>query len=373
MAEKKRSTAQLKSYLQVEIDSGYLYETLAMLDDRPSIKKVYRSLAKTENRHAAHWQHLLEQSGHKNVKLRPSRRARMLVWLAQRFGPSMILPTLAELEQGIGVNAQNKPDPVAGHEDFHGTVLRNLQSMTPSGADGGVIAGFEGRHRTVGGNALRAAVLGANDGLVSNMALVMGVAGATNANTSVAIVGLSGLLAGAISMALGEWLSVQSARELNARQMEVEAEELRENPEEEGEELALIYQAKGLSEKEARDLAKRIISNPETALKTLAMEELGINPDDLGGSAWEAAFTSFFLFAIGAIIPVFPFLVLHSQIAVVISLVLSSVGLFGLGAAITLMTGRSVLFSGVRQMLFGLTAAVITYGIGHLLGVSLAG
>jgi VIT1/CCC1 family predicted Fe2+/Mn2+ transporter len=174
-------------------------------------------------------------------------------------------------------------------------------------------------------------------------------------------------------MALGEWLSVQSSRELYERQIGIEKEELETNPEEEIEELALIYQAKGLPEARARDLSRSLLANQATALDTLAREELGIDPNELGGSAWEAAFTSFFLFAIGAIIPVVPFIFLSGMMAVYVSVVISALGLFGIGAAITLMTGRSVWYSGMRQVLFGLVAAGLTYGIGRLIGVSIGG
>jgi VIT1/CCC1 family predicted Fe2+/Mn2+ transporter len=173
-------------------------------------------------------------------------------------------------------------------------------------------------------------------------------------------------------MALGEWLSVQSSRELYKRQLAIEEEELKTSPEEEQEELALIYQAKGVAPEEARALAARLTADPTQALDTLAREELGIDPEELGGSAWEAALTSFVLFALGAIIPVAPFLFLAGNTAVVASLAVSALGLFAIGAAITLLTGRGVWFSGLRQMGFGLIAAAVTYGIGRLMGVTLS-
>jgi VIT1/CCC1 family predicted Fe2+/Mn2+ transporter len=174
-------------------------------------------------------------------------------------------------------------------------------------------------------------------------------------------------------MALGEWLSVQSSRELYERQIDVEAREIEERPDEEAEELSLIYQAKGLAREEAEQLAARLLGDKDTALDTLAREELGIDPEELGGSAWQAAATSFALFILGAIIPVLPFLLTSGTAAVLASLAVSSVGLFAIGAAITLLTGRSVLSSGLRQLLFGLVAAALTYGVGRLLGVSLGG
>jgi VIT1/CCC1 family predicted Fe2+/Mn2+ transporter len=227
--------------------------------------------------------------------------------------------------------------------------------------------------RAMGGNALRASVLGANDGLVSNLSLVMGVAGAQLTNTTILVTGIAGLLAGASSMALGEWLSVQSSRELYQRQIGIEAREIEEAPEDEEEELALIYRSKGLPEAQARELAHHLMANKESALDTLVREELGVDPKELGGSAWEAAGMSFLLFSIGAIIPVMPFMLLSGVAAVIASLALSALGLFGIGAGITLMTGRSVLFSGTRQVAFGMAAAALTFGIGRLIGVTVAG
>ena len=174
-------------------------------------------------------------------------------------------------------------------------------------------------------------------------------------------------------MALGEWISVQSSRELYDRQIRIERREVEEVPEEEEEELALIYEAKGLPEAQARSLAARIMSNKATALDTLTREELGIDPEELGGSAWVAAITSFCLFAVGAIVPVAPFFFLEGTSAVITSLLCSGLALFAIGAGITLLTGRSVLFSGFRQVIFGFAAAAITYGLGRLLGVSIGG
>jgi VIT1/CCC1 family predicted Fe2+/Mn2+ transporter len=254
-------------------------------------------------------------------------------------------------------------------ERSHARLLRTISG----GLEGSAVAQLEGRHRATSGNALRAAVLGANDGLLSNFSLVMGVAGAQLTGQAILITGLAGLLAGAGSMAMGEWISVQSSRELYTRQIRVEAAEIEEVPDEEEEELALIYQAKGLPEAQARAMAARIMADPATALDTLSREELGIDPQELGGSAYEAAITSFVLFAIGAIVPVAPFIFLSGWQAVVVSAVLSALALFGIGAAITLMTGRSVLFSGLRQVGIGIAAAALTYGLGTLLGVAIGG
>jgi vacuolar iron transporter family protein len=216
-------------------------------------------------------------------------------------------------------------------------------------------------------------VLGANDGLVSTLSLVMGVAGAALSGLTILVTGLAGLLAGACSMAMGERLSVQSARELNQQQLATEAEEIEQVPEEEQQELALIYEAKGLTEDEATAIAAKLMAEKDSALDALAREELGIDPQELGSSAWAAAGTSFVLFAGGALVPVVPFLYLTGTSAVVVSLLVSALALFLVGAAITLFTGRSVLATGLRQWLLGAVAAGVTYGIGRRLGVTLAG
>jgi VIT1/CCC1 family predicted Fe2+/Mn2+ transporter len=212
-----------------------------------------------------------------------------------------------------------------------------------------------------------------NDGLVSNASLVMGAAGAAFSSETLLITGLAGMIAGACSMAMGEWLSVQSSRELHQKQIAVEADELAQVPEEEREELVLIYQAKGLPHDEARAIADRVMSNPATALDTLSREELGVDPADLGGSAWAAALSSLVVFMAGAIVPVAPFFFVGGATAVVLSMAASAGALFLVGAATTLFTGRSVLASGTRQLAIGAAAAGLTYGLGRLLGGALGG
>jgi len=172
-------------------------------------------------------------------------------------------------------------------------------------------------------------------------------------------------------MALGEWLSVQSSRELYEHQISIEAEEIENTPEEEEEELSLIYQSKGIPETRAREMASHMMADKSSILDTLAREELGIDPDELGGSAWEAAITSFILFAFGALFPIISFLFLSGNSAIYASLAISTVGLFFIGAMITLMTGRNLFYSGSRQVLIGLAAALLTFGVGRLIGVSL--
>ena len=227
------------------------------------------------------------------------------------------------------------------------------------------------RHAPIGGNALRASVLGANDGLVSNLSLVMGVAGAGLESRVILITGLAGLLAGACSMAMGEWISVQSSRELYERELAVERAEIAAFPEEEREELVGIYEARGLSAAVAEELATHVMADQDRALEVMAREELNIDPADLGGSAWTAATSSFALFVAGAVIPVTWFAFLPADTAVPLSVAASAVGLFVIGAAITRVTSRSPWRSGLRQLAIGLAAAGVTYATGLVLGVQL--
>jgi vacuolar iron transporter family protein len=369
--------ARYRSNLQGEIDGAALYRTMAELTAQPQLAEIYRRLAAVEETHAGLWERQLRQAGQPVPPRQPSWRARTLRWLAKRLGASWVLPTVATLEQLDQHMYDRQPEArhtsLPADERSHARLLGAIARVSPAGIEGRTLARLEGRHRAVGGNALRAAVLGANDGLVSNLSLVMGVAGAELSGQGILVTGLAGLLAGACSMAMGEWVSVQSARELSQRQLAIEADEIDAVPQEEQQELTLIYEAKGLSADEARKVAAELMSDKGKALETLAQEELGLDPEQLGGSPWVAAATSFLLFAIGAILPVAPFAVLNGMPAVMASLGVSAAALFVIGAAITLFTGRNAFYAGSRQLLFGLAAAGLTYGIGLVLGVTLGG
>ena len=368
---------KLKGQLQTEVDTAFLYNSIAAIQSDENLSRVLQSLAEIEEGHA---KHMLEKvlTFEANYPMpSPSSRAKFQLKLGKIFGYSSIISSLSNIEKQFAVNTiKNKVEQgekLTGFEHNHLNIIEAVNNNAALNVSGGLLSKFESRHKSVGGNALRAAVLGSNDGLVSNMSLVMGVAGAAVSNDTILLTGIAGLLAGAISMALGEWLSVQSSRELNQRQIDLETEELEASPEEEKKELVLLYQAKGMNAVEAQKLADKAFENPETAIDAIITEELGIDKEELGGSAWEAAIASFVLFAIGAIIPLYPFMLLDGQNAILLSVGSSIVGLFGIGAAITLLTGKSILFSGFRQVGFGLAAAAITYGIGSLIGVSLAG
>jgi len=374
---KRKDVARYRANLQGEVNSAALYCTLAELEPKPQLAEVYRRMAEVEERHAQFWEQKLRLADEPVPLLRPGWQSRVLAWLAKRFGSQFVLPVAATMEQldrhGYDAQPESRTTTLPTEERSHALLLGTIAGVSPAGMEGGTLARLEGRHRAIGGNALRAAVLGANDGLVSNLSLVMGVAGADLSEGAILITGLAGLLAGAASMALGEWLSVQSSRELYQRQIAIEAQELAAVPDEEKEELALIYEAKGLPKDEARPLAARLIADETSALKTLSREELGVDPEELGGSAWVAAGMSFMLFTIGAMLPVAPFTFLTGAHAVIVSLGVSTLALFLIGAGITLLTGRDVLSSGTRQVLFGLAAAGLTYGIGRVIGVTLAG
>ncbi len=371
----RKDIKRYKANLLDEMNSAALYRALAADEKSPELAEVYRRLAETEQGHAETWAKRLEEAGAKVPGFRPSWRTRVLSLLARRFGAGTVLPTLAAIETTASGDYHSQPEAegMIAAERSHARILARIGESVRGGMGGAAVAQIERRHRTAGGNALRAAVLGASDGLLSNFNLVMGVAGAQLSGNAILLTGFAGLLAGAISMALGEWISVQSSRELYQGQLRAETEEIAADPEEEIEELVLIYQARGMEEADARALATRIMGDPERAIETLARDELGIDPGELGGSAWEAAFTSFLLFAAGAVLPVLPYIFLSGKAAFAASAGLSAAGLFLTGAAITLFTGRPVVYSGVRQLLFGFAAAAVTFTVGRLIGVAIAG
>jgi VIT1/CCC1 family predicted Fe2+/Mn2+ transporter len=361
---------------QDEVDSAAEYRNLAAVEPDPKIAEVYSNLARMEEAHIAFWEDRLRLAGAALGERLPSWRSRILGWVARRFGPDAVLSTIAAKEaadrNGYAGQAETRGTQMNSQERWHALVLGKLVETQPRGLSGSFLSRLEGRHRAVGGNALRAAVLGANDGLCSNLSLVMGVAGAAISSHGILMTGIAGLLAGACSMALGEWVSVTSSRELAEREIRIESGELMEDPVGEGEELQLIYEAKGLSGEEAKLVVEQVLKDKGAALDALAREELGIDPTELGGSAGEAALASFLLFSVGAIIPILPFLFPGYRIAIIASLLVSSVSLFAIGAAITIFTGVAVWRSGGRQLLLGLAAAGLTFTIGHLIGVMLA-
>jgi VIT1/CCC1 family predicted Fe2+/Mn2+ transporter len=366
-ADRRRMLANL----QDETDGAAIYDALAEGEKDEKVSRVYQRLATVERRHAEFWRDKLRAGGHRG-EVRPSGRARLLAFIGRRLGPALVLPTLARDEVKGGAGYTSQADAVAAgfHTDerSHARVIQAAASQV-GGLSGGSLAQLEGRHKSGGGNALRAAVLGANDGLVSNLSLVMGVAGAAVSGRAILLTGLAGLVAGSCSMAMGEWLSVNSAREMHLRQIAAEKDELEAAPDLEKEELRLIYQAKGLDEAAAAAVVNRIFSDKDVALDALVREELGIDPEELGGSAWAAAGSSFALFALGAIFPVSPFFFSDGWTAIALSIGFSGIALGAIGAATSLFTGRSLTFSATRQIAIGYAAAIFTFAVGRLIGV----
>jgi len=366
-------TERYRANLRDELDGAALYAGLARAEDDPVRRDLFIQLSQAEAEHAALWRGKLEAAGGSPGRFRPSFRTRMLVWLARRFGPRFVLPALAVSEFADRDKYASQPDAAAmsGEERSHAAVL-DAVVRKPRGMKGADIARSERWHSRGSGNELRASVLGANDGLVSNLCLVMGVAGAGEPAQTILLTGLAGLMAGAVSMALGEWLSVTNSREFARAQIAQERQEIEETPDAERKELALIFQAKGLPREDAQRMAGELSRDKKTALDTMAREELGIDPAEMGGNPWSAAGFSFVLFAVGAFFPVLPFFFTSGGAGMAWSGGLSAVALGAIGLGTSLFSGRGPVYSVLRQILIGAAAAGVTYGAGALIGVSMS-
>ncbi|MCX5538721.1 VIT1/CCC1 transporter family protein [Paraburkholderia sp. CNPSo 3076] len=362
-----------------ELDSAAVYDTLSAVEKDDERRRIFAELAASEREHASVWREKLAANGVTPPPHRRSAKTRLLQTLTRSFGPSLVLPTVAAAEYADRDRYAREPgaEKLSAQEQQHAAIVQAIvakkREPEHGHGHGEAIGAAESWHKSAtSGNDLRAAVLGANDGLVSNFCLIMGVAGAGSVNRTILLTGLAGLVAGACSMALGEWLSVTNARELARTQLAKEADELEHTPDAERHELALIYQAKGVDPDEARRVAAQIMRNKDEALNTLAREELGIDPKELGGNPWSAAVVSFCLFSLGAAFPTAPFLWAHGVTAIAQSVALSACGLALVGVFTSLFNGRSATFSAFRQIVIGLAAAAFTAGAGRLLGVSLS-
>jgi VIT1/CCC1 family predicted Fe2+/Mn2+ transporter len=375
--------------LRLERDAVQLYEGLAAIEHDPVRKEAFRAIASNERRHAFIFANRLHTAG---VELppvdRPRWRVRAVLANARVFGTKAVSSMVRALEneeialyEGLEADHGLEMSAIAADEREHAAIWRRLDlgmpGVEPASEEAAAAAAAmsvrdESWHTAAGqSGALRAAVFGINDGLVSNLALVMGFAGAATQNDMIVLAGVAGLLAGAFSMGAGEYVSMKSQRELFERQIELEREKLRFRPEREKEELAALYRAKGLSDPEAALVAERLMQDPQHALDTKIREELGLDPDELG-SPWKAAIYSFAAFGLGALIPLAPFLLLEGQSAIALSVVLALGSLFIVGALVSLLTGRGLLYSGVRQVLIGGAAALVTFVVGTVIGVSVA-
>ncbi len=378
--------------LKLERDAIVLYEALSSIEKDPARAAAFARIASNERRHAGIWASKLTELGATVPAAgAPRARVRVIVLIARLFGTRAVADLVKALEgdEEAAYDAQEvSPEvaAIAADEREHAEIWDRLATgeATDPARDGVAVArratsaadigAHERWHRTGGrSGTLRAVIFGVSDGLVSNLSLVMGVAGAATGNPSfILLAGIAGLLAGSFSMAAGEYISMQSQRELFERQIALERAEMEAMPEEEEAELAALYRSKGFAPDEATRIAHRIFADPKTALDTLVREELGLDPDELG-SPIRAAGGSFLAFALGAAVPVLPYLVGGGTSALIASLGISLVALFGVGAAVSLLTGRSLVFSGLRQMLIGLGAAIVTFAIGSIIGVTTAG
>ncbi len=365
-ADTPAKAALILTNWQTELDSADLYRFLAARETDPQRASLLQEMSEAEARHAKVMERGLTGMGFPVPAHRLSFQTRALKFLARCFGVRTVYPLLhgVEITGTADYAAQDETTAaLAPEERSHARTLGQLSRPGPLATGGGA----EQWHRSGGGGTLRASVFGVSDGLVSNLSLVMGFAGASADAKFLLLAGLSGLLAGAASMAAGEYVSMKAQRELFERQIQLEAAELAVTPEEEMQELALIYRAKGLPKAEAEHLARRLSEDPKVALDTLVREELGLDPGELG-SPRGAAIGSFLAFAIGALVPVLPYFFGAATLNVAISLLLSGLALFGVGALLSIFTGKGVLFSGSRQLLIGGAAAIVTFALGSLIG-----
>jgi VIT1/CCC1 family predicted Fe2+/Mn2+ transporter len=394
--------------LRLERDAIFLYDALARIEKDDDRAEAFRTMAATERRHAAIWEARLRDAG---VAIpppsRPHLRVRFIVAAARAFGTHTVADMVTALEgkeeafyaSQVGISAATDEtvtaiaaDEAANAEAWkqlgaapakpsHSERVRARAIENGTTRDGVAVAKAatsptdivrsEKWHRAGQSGTLRATIFGVSDGLVSNTALVMGVAGADPDPSVILLSGIAGLLAGAFSMAAGEWVSMQSQRELFERQIELERAELEAMPEEEEAELAAAYRSKGFTAAEADQIAHRVFRDPVVALDTIVREELGLDPGQLG-SPWGAAIGSFLAFVIGAVIPVIPYLFLSGAAAFALSLGISLIAMFLVGVAVSLLTGRNPLFSGARQVILGGAAAGVTFLVGRVIGVSVS-
>ena len=396
-------TRRFLRYLADERGAARTYRALADLAEGDR-REALLELAGIEDRHAAHWEALLRERGVDVPPLedvQPPEQGQLLS-RARSLGLDAVLAELEQAEreaQGVYDEEEYAAPGMADDERVHERTLRGLRETgaphPAAGEAGGTAPGTAGLpgpaarsaapvdaeqlraslskaepwHRADKSGTLRAAIFGVSDGLVSNAALIMGFAGSGVANSTVAFAGVAGLLAGAFSMAAGEYVSVAGQRDVFNREIRLEAEELRDHPEEEARELELLYRAKGMDPALARAAAEKVLADPRMALDTLVREELGLDPDDLG-SPMRVALSSFAAFAVGAVVPLLPFVLVSGSAATILSILFTAAALLGVGALVGRLSGAGVVRSALRQFLVGAAAAAVTYVIGRMIGGS---
>lgn len=356
-------------HLADEADAAFLYRTLAAREPDPERARIYRQLADVEDRHVEKWQELLTQHGHTVVTPGPSREARLRAWLGRTLGPGALLPLLLE-EEGREVKsylALHNSAPDAAVSETALTLARESKEHAERLAS---LSGKSGEpwHRTGAGGFLRNVVYGFNDGLTANFGLVAGMIGAQGSNPAIGshavlVAGVAGMVADALSMGSSGYLASKSEREVNEHEIAMEREEIRLMPELERDELALLYEAKGVPAAQARALADQVIADPERALAEKVREELGISAPTSTPlrEGWITGVST----AVGAFIPVAPFLFGSGRWPIWISFGISMLSHFGVGAARSALTGRGVFRSGIDMFVVGLGVAVVGYVVGE--------
>lgn len=355
-----------------EMEAVMLYSQMASQETDPKKKKVYERLAEIENKHAAIWGCELEKMG-VSPDFRPRLKASILSWFGKIVGHKSLLDILEKGEgeaiSGYGKQLKDFSDPklkkalcsIVPDEKSHSRILKELE--------GKPIGPLTGERWHQGGSSIRDIIFGMNDGLLSMFSLVTGVAGGTTNNSVVILAGLAGAVAGAISMAAGAYVSTKAEKEVLEKHIEMEKTEISTMPKAEQEELALMYELKGISPAKARSIAKSIMSNKGIALETMAREELGFASEETGNPL-KAGLTSGVSFVIGSSLPVLPWVLLPGKLALYTSIGLSLGGFFTVGVLRTIITGKNPLRSGIEMFLIGTIAAIVTYLIGSAIGVS---
>jgi len=362
-----------KHHLQDEIDAAYLYRQLAQAEKDETRRDIYQRLALVEDKHVRQWQNLLREAGEKiEDETNPSSRARFMCWLARRFGAGFIAPSLLAEEAREVKNylklaaemalpqAREMATEIARESAHHAGTLAKL--LDKSG---------EPWHAVSSGGMLRSVVYGFNDGLTANFGLVAGVLGASVDAHALLVAGVAGMIADALSMGSSGYLAAKSEAEVYAHEIALEREEIRLMPEIEAEELALIYEAKGVSATRAQEMANTMLASPERMLQEKIREELEISPAAL--SPLKDGIVTGVATAFGALIPVLPFFIFDFSIALWFAFAVSMLAHFGVGAARSFFTGRGVWRSGFDMFIVGLGVAIVGYVAGDLMSRYLLG
>ena len=362
--ERPVADATWDEHYRDERDAAVLYRALAAVD--VSRRPLFEKLAAVEDRHARRWEELFQEAGRPLPAYSTAFRTRVLAWLARTFGPSLVLPMMLA-EEGREVQAYLGMAYESAHRSTHQAAVDIAAESAVHARELSEVMGRKGEpwHAGGAGGMLRSVVYGFNDGLTANFGLVAGVLGADVAPHIVIITGIAGALADALSMGSSGYLAAKSEAEVQAHQIEMERNEMRLMPDLEEEELALIYEAKGLPADRARETARAMMQDPVQALNAMVTEELNIQPAEL--APLKDGMVTGVATAVGAFIPIAPFLVMDHGGAVWVSLVVSMLAHFAIGAARSLFTGRGIWASGRDMFIVGFGVAAVGYAIGELI------